>query len=143
MAQYDNTLRDLLGIEEDLTGVLPPDGVSKDGFVNNGQSMLLSPLLVESYFNTRSARCISRSWMRTRSRSFVNFRVNLGHEINPGAMSGSLILGANSHLLANDNFIVRQLVPEKPFAFTPFQMRTQWRFNEGYQGNGTRLARIR
>ncbi|MEK9962569.1 MAG: hypothetical protein VXB94_13480, partial [Rhodobiaceae bacterium] len=48
-----------------------------------------------------------------------------------------MILGANSHLLANDNFIVRQLVPEKPFAFTPFQMRTQWRFNEGYQGNGT------
>ena len=43
VAQYRNTLRDLLGIEEDITGVLPPDGVSKDGFVNNGQSMLLSP----------------------------------------------------------------------------------------------------
>ena len=50
VAQYRNTLRDLLGVEEDLTGVLPPDGVSKDGFVNNGQAMLLSPLLVETYF---------------------------------------------------------------------------------------------
>ena len=28
VAQYGNTLRDLLGIEENLTGVLPPDGVS-------------------------------------------------------------------------------------------------------------------
>ena len=51
VAQYGNTLRDLLRIEENLTGVLPPDGVSKDGFVNNGQTLLLSPLLVESYFN--------------------------------------------------------------------------------------------
>ena len=40
-------------------------------------------------------------------------------------------------MLANDNFIVTQLVPTKPFVFEPFKMRTQWRFNEGSQGNGT------
>ena len=32
VAQYRNTIRDLLGIKEDLTGVLPPDAVSIDGF---------------------------------------------------------------------------------------------------------------
>ncbi|MFL2942316.1 MAG: DUF1592 domain-containing protein [Limisphaerales bacterium] len=137
VAQYDNTLRDLLGIEEDLTGVLPPDGVSKDGFVNNGQSMLLSPLLVESYFNI-AERALDLAIVDADAKPVIqNFRVDLGHEINPEPCPDRLILGANSHLLANDNFIVRQLVPEKPFAFTRFQMRTQWRFNEGYQGNGT------
>ena len=137
VAQYDNTLRDLLGIEEDLMGVLPPDGVSKDGFVNNGQSMLLSPLLVESYFNI-AERALDLAIVDTDAKPVIqNFRVDLGREINPEPSPDRLILGANSHLLANDNFIVRQLLPEKPFAFTPFQMRTQWRFNEGYQGNGT------
>ena len=137
VAQYGNTLRDLLGIEEDLTGVLPPDGVSKDGFVNNGQSMLLSPLLVESYFDI-AERALDLAIVDAAAKPVIqNFRVDLGHEINPEPSPDRLILGANSALLANNNFIVRQLVPKKSFAFEPFKMRTQWRFNEGYQGNGT------
>jgi hypothetical protein len=51
VAQYRNTIRDLLGIKEDLSGVLPPDAVSIDGFLNNEQTMLLSPLLIEAYFD--------------------------------------------------------------------------------------------
>ena len=51
VAQYRNTLRDLLGIEEDLTDALPPDGTSKDGFTNNAQVLALSPLQVETYFD--------------------------------------------------------------------------------------------
>lgn len=137
VAQYRNTLRDLLGVEEDLTGVLPPDGVSKDGFVNNGQAMLLSPLLVETYFEI-AERALDLAIVDPQAKPVIqNFRMDLGHEINPEPCPDRLILGANSALLANDNFIVTQLVPKKPFAFEPFKMRTQWRFNEGYQGNGT------
>ena len=137
VAQYRNTLRDLLGIEEDITGVLPPDGVSKDGFVNNGQSMLLSPLLVETYFEI-AERALDLAVVDPNAKPVIqNFRVDLGHEINPKPYPDKLILGANSALLANDNFIVRQLVPKKPFEFTPFKMRTKWRFNEGYRGNDT------
>jgi mono/diheme cytochrome c family protein len=51
VSQYRNTLRDLLGLDEDLTEVLPPDGISKDGFANNAQTMVLSPLQVEAYFD--------------------------------------------------------------------------------------------
>ncbi|MDP7206857.1 MAG: DUF1587 domain-containing protein, partial [Pirellulaceae bacterium] len=51
VSQYRNTLRDLLGLEEDLSDILPPDAVSRDGFVNNEQTLLLSPLLLESYFS--------------------------------------------------------------------------------------------
>ena len=51
VAQYRNTLRELLGIEEDLTDALPPDGTSKDGFTNNAQVLALSPLQVETYFD--------------------------------------------------------------------------------------------
>ncbi|MEO8453177.1 MAG: DUF1587 domain-containing protein, partial [Gemmatimonadota bacterium] len=48
--QYGNTLRELLLIEDDLTTGLPPDAVSKDGFVNNKDTLQLSPLLTEAYF---------------------------------------------------------------------------------------------
>ena len=111
--------------------------MSKDGFVNNGQAMLLSPLLVETYFEI-AERALGLAIVDPQAKPVIqNFRVDLGHEINPKPCPDRLILGANSALLANDNFIVTQLVPTKPFAFEPFKMRTQWRFNEGYQGNGT------
>ena len=51
VSQYRNTLRDLLGLQEDLTDSLPPDGTSKDGFTNNTQTLALSPLQVETYFD--------------------------------------------------------------------------------------------
>ena len=35
VSQYRNTLRELLQLDDDLTVGLPPDAVSKDGFLNN------------------------------------------------------------------------------------------------------------
>ena len=100
VAQYRNTLRDLLGVEEDLTGVLPPDGVSKDGFVNNGQAMLLSPLLVETYFEI-AERALDLAIVDQQAKPVIqNFRMDFGHEINPEPCPDRLILGANSALLA-------------------------------------------
>lgn len=137
VAQYRNTIRDLLGLEEDLTDVLPPDGVSKEGFLNNGQTMLLSPLLVEAYFGIAEKAldlCIVDEGSKP---AIQNFRMDLGTSINPDPFPEQLILGANSHLLQNQDFMVTQLTPRKPFAYEPFFMRTKYRFIEGYQGNDT------
>ena len=137
VAQYRNTLRDLLGIEEELTGVLPPDGMSKDGFVNNGQSMLLSPLLLESYFDI-AEKALDLVIVNDKLKPEIQIlRMEIGKGINPKPSPDKLILGANSHLLPNDSFVVTQPLPNKSFAFLPFKMRTQWRFNEGYRGNDT------
>ncbi|HIA19295.1 MAG TPA: DUF1587 domain-containing protein, partial [Planctomycetaceae bacterium] len=137
VAQYQNTLRDLLGLEDELTGVLPPDGVSREGFVNNGQTMLLSPLLIESYFNI-AERALDLCIVDETSKPVIqNFRMDLGKAINPQPYPDKLILGANSHLLANNNFLVTQLTPTRPFDYNPFLMRTKYRFIEGYQGNAT------
>ena len=46
VAQYRNTLRDLLQLDDDLTEALPPDAISVDGFVNNKDTLQLSPLLL-------------------------------------------------------------------------------------------------
>jgi hypothetical protein len=137
VSQYRNTLRELLGLEDDFTELLPPDAVSKDGFLNNSQTMLLSPLLVESYFSIAEKaleRCIVDETTRP---EIQNFRMDLGAGINPAPCPDNLVLGALSHLLKNNDFVVSQLSPARPFDYKPFFMRTKYRFIEGYQGNDT------
>ena len=40
-------------------------------------------------------------------------------------------------MLKNDDFVIHELSADKPFEFTPFKMRTKYRFIEGYRGNDT------
>ena len=137
VSQYRNTLRELLLLGDDLTDALPPDAVSKDGFVNNAATLQLSPLLMEAYFEI-AEEAFNRSIVNPDSKpSIQNFRVDLGPSINPEPLPGELILGANSQLLDNQDYVVEQLTPTKAFSFEPFRMRTKYRFIEGYKGNAT------
>lgn len=137
VAQYRNTLRELLLLEDDLADALPPDAVSRDGFSNNQETLQLSPLLLEAYLELAEA-ALNRSMIDPKSRPIIqNFRVDLGKSINPQPCPDNLILGADSLLLNNADFVVNQLTAAKPFPFDPFFMRTKYRFIEGYQGNDT------
>ena len=51
---YQNTMRDLLGIEMDYAKNLPPETLSEDGFRNNGETLQMSDLQLEYYL--KSAR---------------------------------------------------------------------------------------
>ena len=50
--QYQNTLRDLLGVDMDYVHDLPPDAVSSDGFSNDGHSLRMSAFQLECYLDT-------------------------------------------------------------------------------------------
>ena len=52
--EYQNTIRDLLGVEFDVNLEFPPDDTGH-GFDNNGDVLTISPLLLEKYFNAASA----------------------------------------------------------------------------------------
>ncbi len=137
VSQYRNTLRELLMLDDDLTEALPPDAVSIDGFVNNKDTLQLSPILLDAYFEI-AAEALNRSIVDPKSKPAIqNFRVDLGASINAHALSDQLVLGANSLLLNNKDFVVTQPVPAKPFPFEPLSMRTKYRFIEGYAGNDT------
>ncbi len=137
VAQYRNTLRELLNLEDDLTEIVPPDAVSADGFVNNKDTLQLSPLLLETYLEI-AEKALNRSIVDPAQKPAVqNFRMDLGESINKSPLPEELILGANSLLLENKDFTVTELTPKKPFAYTPKPMRTKYRFIEGYQGNDT------
>ncbi len=137
VAQYRNTLRELLLLEDDLTDILPADAVSKDGFLNNHERLELSPLLTETYFEI-AEKALSRVIIDPNAKpSIQNFRLDFGSGINPKPVSERLVLGAGSTLLTPEDFTVTQLTAKKPFPFEPFFMRTKFRFIEGYQGNDT------
>ncbi len=137
VAQYRNTLRELLHLDDDLAVALPPDAVSKDGFLNNKETLQLSPLQMESYFEiagTALDRAIVDPKMKP---SIQDFRVELGTNTNPVPLPEKFILGAGSLLLENKDFVVTQPTPGKPFPFEPHLMKTKFRFIEGYRGNDT------
>ena len=137
VSQYRNTMRDLLKLEENLSEVLPPDGVSKEGFANNGQVLGLSPLQLEYYFDI-AEKSLDLCIVDEDSKPVIqNFRMDLGEGINPIPCPDVLILGANNLLLDNRDFLVTELQPKKPFAFAPFAMQTEFDFIEGYVGNDT------
>lgn len=137
VAQYRNTLRELLLLDDELTETLPPDAVSRDGFVNNQETLALSPLLLETCFEI-AEKALDRSLVDIASRPTIQkFRVDLGRAINPSPCPDRLILGANSLLLDNADLTVTEPTIEKPFPFTPFAMQRKLRFIEGYQGNDT------
>lgn len=137
VTQYRNTLRDLLGLTEDLTEGLPPDGTSKDGFTNNAQILGLSPLQVEAYFEI-AEKALDLCIVDESSKPVIeNFRMEFGKAINSMPCPDKLILGANSDLLNNEDFVVHELRPNKPFEYQPFVMRTAYDFIEGYVGNDT------
>ncbi len=137
IAQYRNTLRELLRIEDELTDALPPDAFSRDGFVNNQETLALSPLLLEGFFET-AEKALHLAIVDPEAKPVIqNFRVDLGKSINRHPCPDHLVLGADSLLLNNEDLVVTQLTPSKLFAFEPFFMRTKYRFIEGYQGNDT------
>lgn len=47
--EYDNTIRDLVGLEFDFSDTFPKDGGGGEGFDNNGETLFLPPLLMERY----------------------------------------------------------------------------------------------
>ncbi len=47
--EYNNTMRDLLGVDLDYAQDLPPDPPSADGFQNNGAALGISPMQIELY----------------------------------------------------------------------------------------------
>ena len=58
--EYQNTMRDLLGLDIDYVRNLPPDEASADGFTNNGSALRMSALRLEHYLGA-ARRALDRA----------------------------------------------------------------------------------
>ena len=53
--EYQNTMRDLLGLDVSFVSDLPPDGVSVDGMLNNGSALQMTGIQFEYYLKAARA----------------------------------------------------------------------------------------
>ena len=136
VAQYHNTLRDLLGVEDRLAEALPADGVSREGFRNHQDTLLLTPQMMETCFEIAEKAldlCLVDETVKPRIQCF---RVELGKGVNKEPSPDHVQLEGPT-LLPKTDFQVRQVLPDKSFAFEPIEMQSRFRFVEGYKGNAT------
>ena len=136
VAQYHNTLRDLLGVEDRLADLLPADGFSKEGFKNNGDTLLLMPRMMETYFEIAERALDLCLVDESRKPRIQCFRVELGSGVNKNPSADHVEL-EGPRILPRADYWVHEVLPEKPFSFEPLAMRKKYRFNEGYKGNAT------
>lgn len=61
--EYNNTLRDLLGISKRPGDKFPADGAGGEGFANNADTLSLSPLLIEKYLEA-AQEAVDEVWQR-------------------------------------------------------------------------------
>ncbi len=144
VAQYRNTLRELLRLEDDLADILPPDAVSRDGFVNNQETLALSPLLLEAYFEI-AEKALDRCIVDPKSRPTIqHFRVDLGAAINPQPCPDKLILGANNELLENQDFRGHAAQAHQAVRFRTVRDADEVSFHRRLcrERHGPRLARL-
>ena len=60
--EYDNTLRDLLGVDLHLADAFPADGAGGEGFDNNGETLFTSPILFERYLTATTTALDAAVW---------------------------------------------------------------------------------
>ena len=92
--EYNNTLNDLFNIKLDVTKMLPPERPSSDGFMNNGEDLLMSPLHFEYYL--KIARLyLNKSIVEGRQPETEGFRVEFETDAKGGIKMVSSPLSEN------------------------------------------------
>jgi mono/diheme cytochrome c family protein len=99
--QYHRVIRDLLGLDVDVTELLPADD-SAFGFDNIGDALSVSPVLLESYLN--AARKISRLAVGTSSTPVASSTYRTAADLAQSGHLDGLLPGTRGGLIARHNF---------------------------------------
>ena len=86
-AEYDNTVRDLLGVNLRLASSFPVDD-SGYGFDNIGDVLSISPLLMEKYLDAAGKLAREAIWDRPRSAEPTRFRIQASRDAANSAAIG-------------------------------------------------------
>ncbi len=79
--QYTRSLQDLLKLEVDFGRHLPPEGLSADGFKNNGETLTTSLLQTEYYLNT-AQRALNKTIISDNPPTNYRYNFKFGKGIN-------------------------------------------------------------
>ena len=136
--QYNNTLQDLLGINLVFAANLPGDGLSPEGFRNNGDTLNMSQLRMEHYM-TAARAALGKAIFTDDHPTIHHFLVELGKDINPNInpKQEPVALGYIADPIKPEDYRYSEPALQKPFEHTLYRRRTHYIFDEGYRGNAT------
>jgi mono/diheme cytochrome c family protein len=87
--EYAATIRDLLDIQVDITSSLPADGAGGEGFDNAGETLFLSPLLLEKYIKAaKFAMNVAAKEYKSREKILV---AHPGNGVSPEQAAGEIL----------------------------------------------------
>lgn len=84
--EYDNTIRDLLGLKMKFSQTFPSDGGGGEGFDNNGETLYLPVILMERYLDAAEAILDEAIIVPATKRSFkpADFEGGASAQLKPG-----------------------------------------------------------
>ena len=132
--QYNNTLRDLLGVDFDFAKDLPEDAFSPEGFKNNGETLDMSTLQME-YYMAIARKALSKA-IKTEKSEVMKFHVDFGQNKYPKIKEG-ITMGPGGRLIPTTAYKISAPIPERNYPYTHIRLREEFVYNEGYKGNGT------
>ncbi len=136
--QYRNTLKDLLGLDLGFGEELPDEGVSQEGFRNNAETLTISTLQTEYYMKI-AREALGKVIMLDKVPEIQHFRVDFGKNINPdiNPKKEPIKTGFAGAPQKAEHYRYQELPLEKPFEYTLHKRRTNYIFDEGWNGNGS------
>ena len=125
--QYTNTVQELLGIELNFGKELPDDGLSHEGFKNNGESLGMSSLHIDYYMKI-AQKALDKAIVSGEAPEIYRFKTTLGSGVSK--VSGRAGLGYQSVPVAKSDYLLEALPPEgKPFKAKARAFETAYGFN--------------
>lgn len=120
--EYAYTMTDLLGLEMDYAADLPPDAISKDGFLNNGEALGMSSMQLSIYLrNARRAMDMVLVEGDQPEREVESIQHNRGFKLRGTRADNSDQLGRAQHWIGTSN----TLPASGPFTVR-VKARTDW-----------------
>ena len=125
--QYTNTLKELLQIDMDFGKDLPNDGLSHEGFANNGETLTMSTLHMENYMKI-ARQALDKAIVIGDPPKIHRFKTSFGKNISKE--KGKVGLGYQSLPLLKSDYLLQALAPEKKsFDAKQHIFKTNFSFN--------------
>ena len=133
--QYNNTLRDLLGVDFNFSRDLPEDAFSPEGFKNNGETLDVSALQMEYYLKI-AREAMDKAVPAATKPEIMKFKIDFGENINPKHKE-KLTMGPMGRLVPTQNYKITEPLPQHDYEFTHRKLKDEYVYHEGYKGNST------
>ncbi|MCH2205561.1 MAG: DUF1592 domain-containing protein [Lentisphaerales bacterium] len=125
--QYTNTLKELLGVNINFGKDLPNDGLSHEGFTNNGETLTMSTLHMEYYMKI-ARKALDKAIVTGDAPEIYRFKTSLGKGISQE--KGKVGLGYQSVPIQKSDYLLETLPPEgKSFKARQHSFKTKFAFN--------------